>query len=75
MKPGKLLCCMFLLAFLALTVYKATIDFEMCWSNWTNKNAPVKIFNRSVNVQTKDCAQSRPFQHKLLHHCFHGKVS
>ena len=28
-----------------------------------------------VNVKTKDCAGSQPFQHKLQHHCFHGKVS
>ena len=41
----------------------------------TNRNVFVKIFNCGVNVKTKDCAGSRPFQHKLQHHYFHGKVS
>ena len=33
MKPGKLLCYTFLLAFSALTVHKAIIDFEMYRNN------------------------------------------
>ena len=34
MKPDKLLCYMFLLAVLALTVpAQTTIGFEICWSN------------------------------------------
>ena len=41
----------------------------------TSRNVRVKIFSCSVNIQTKDCALSQPFQHKLQHHCFHGKVS
>ena len=42
----------------------------------TNRNFFVKILNCGVAVKTKDCAGSRrPFQHKLQHHCFHGKVS
>ena len=36
----------------------------------TNKNIPVKIFNCSVNIKTKDFAGSRPFQYKLQHHFF-----
>ena len=39
------------------------------------RNVPVKIFNCSVKIKTKDCARSRPFQHKFYQHCFHGKVS
>ena len=49
---------------------QTTIELEQL----TNRNVHVKICNCSVNVKTKDCAQSRPFQHKLQHHCFHGKV-
>ena len=41
----------------------------------TYRNVFVKILNCGVNVKRKDCAGSRPFQHKLQHHCFHGKVS
>ena len=41
----------------------------------TNRNVPVKIFSCSVNIKTKDCAPLRPFQHKLQHHCSHGKAS
>ena len=36
----------------------------------TNRNVFVKTFNCGVNVKTKDCAGSRPFQRKLQHHCF-----
>ena len=74
MKPDKLLCCMFLFAFLALT----RTNNNRIWNvleQLTNRNVRVKIFNCGVNVKTKDCAGSRPFQHKLQHHCFHGKVS
>ena len=41
----------------------------------TNRNVFVNIFNCGVNVKTKDCAGLRPFQHKLQHHRFHGRVS
>ena len=41
----------------------------------TNRNVPVKIFNCSVIIETKDCAWSQPFQHKLQHHCFQAKIS
>ena len=66
MKPGKRLCHMFLLAFLALTVHKL---------QRTDRSVPVKMFSCNVNAKTKDCARSRRFQHKLQRHCFHGKVS
>ena len=39
----------------------------------TNRNVFFfKIFNCNVNAKTKDCAGSRPFQHRLRHHCFYG---
>ena len=45
---------------------KTRIDFRGVGAT-DYKNVSVKIFNCSVNVKTKDCAQSRPFQHKLQH--------
>ena len=68
MKPDRLLCCMFLFAFLALRIWNVLEQL-------TNRNVFVKIFNCGVNVKTKDCPGSRTFQHTLQHHCFHGKVS
>ena len=64
----------FLLAFLVLTVHKPQYILKVL-EQLTNRNVHVKIFNCSVKIETKDCARSRPFQHKLQHHCFHGKVS
>ena len=63
MKSDKLLCYMFLLAFLALIVHKPQKILKVLEQR-TNRNVPVKIFNCSENVKTKDCAGSRPFQHK-----------
>ena len=40
-----------------------------------NRNVLVKIFSCSVNVKTKDCARSRPFQHKLLHHYHYQSIN
>ena len=53
MKLDKLLCYMFLFAFLALTLHKKTIEFGF-------RSVSVEIFNYGVNVKTKDCAGSRP---------------
>ena len=64
MKPEKLLCYMFLLAFLALTVHKPQEILKVL-EQLTNGDVHVKIFNCSVNIKTKDCAQSRSFPHKL----------
>ena len=75
MKPDKLICYMFLFAFLALTLHKEQYGIWNVLEQLTNRNVFVKIFKRVLNVKTKDCAGSRPFQHKLQHHCFHGKVS
>ena len=37
----------------------------------TNRNVPVlKVFSCSVNVKTKDCARSRPFQRKIQRNCY-----
>ena len=72
MKPDKLLCCLFSFAFRPCT------NNNRIWNVFeqlTNRNVFLKIFNCGVNVKTKDCAESRPFQHKLQHNCFHGKVS
>ena len=69
MKPDKLLCYMFLFAFLALTLHKQQLNLE-CVEQLTNRNVFVKIFNCGVNIKTKDCTGSRPLQHKLQHHCF-----
>ena len=72
MKPDKLLCCLFSFAFRPCT------NNDRIWNVFeqlTNRNVFLKIFNCGVNVKTKDCAESRPFQHKLQHNCFHGKVS
>ena len=74
MKHDKLLCYMFLFAFLALTLHKQQKNLECVGATDQSKRF-VKIFNCGVNVTTKDCAGSQPFQHKLQHHCFHGKVS
>ena len=46
---------------------RAQIDFEMCWSNRTNRSVPVKTF---IYVITKDCARSRFFQQKLQQHYY-----
>ena len=74
MKPDKLLCYMFLFAFLALTLHNNNRIWNVL-EQLTNRDVFVKMFNCGVNVKTKDCAGSRPFQHKSQHHCFHGKVS
>ena len=74
MKPDKLLCYMFLFAFLGLTLLKQQLNLE-CVGATDQSNVFVKIFNCGMNVKTKDCAGSRPFQHKLQHHCFYDKVS
>ena len=41
----------------------------------SHSSVPVKIFNCTVNIKTKDCARSWLFRHKMQHHRFHGKVS
>ena len=51
MKPVKFLCYMFLLAFLALTVHR-------CVGATDQQKRCDKIFNCSMNIQTKDCALS-----------------
>ena len=61
MKPGKLLCYMFLFAFLALTLHKQNNRIWNVLEQLTNRNVFVKILNCGVNVKTKDCAGSRPF--------------
>ena len=46
-------------------LYRAqtTKDFEMCSvEQLTDRNVPVKIFSRSVNVKTKDYARPGPFR-------------
>ena len=53
---------------------QTTIDFDVS-EQLANGSVPVKIFNCSVNVKAKDCTQSRPFQYRLQHNCFHSKVS
>ena len=72
MKPDKLLCYIFLFPFVALTLHKQQYNLECVGATDQSKRF---IFNCGVNVKTKDCAGLRPFQHKLQHHCFHGKVS
>ena len=73
MKPDKLLCYVFASIF-GLDPAQKTIDFKVL-GQLTNRNVPVKIFNCSVNIKTKDCSRLRPFTHTLQQHCFHGKVS
>ena len=67
MMPYKRLCHTFLLAFLALTVHRTVPPPVL--DQLTNRNVPVKIFNCSVNVKTKDSSQLWPFQDKFQHHC------
>ena len=60
MKPDKLLCDMFLFAFLALTLHKQQWSWNVL-EQLTNQNVFVKMFNCGVSVKTKDCAGSHPF--------------
>ena len=69
MKHDKLLFYLFLVAFLDHHRFCNVLE------QLTNRIVPVKIFNCGVNIKTKDCARSRPFQHKLERRCFHGNVS
>ena len=71
-KPDILLCDMFLLAFLTLTVHKPQQILKVLGQGQlTNRNVPVKMFNCSVNIKTKDCVTVAA----LPTYCFHGKVS
>lgn len=40
------------------------VDFKMCWNNWPIETFQLRL-SALVNVKTKDCAWSRPFQHNL----------
>ena len=73
MKPDKCLCLYVFVSLFGPDLAQTTIDFGMCWRNRPIEFVPVKIFNCSVNIKTKDCAPSRPFQHKLQHLCSQGK--
>ena len=61
----------FFVSLFGLDRAQTAIDFEITVVRVIKpikRNVPVKIFNCSVNVKTKDCAQSRPFQHELQYH-------
>ena len=61
MKPDTFLCSKFLLSFLALNVHKPQKVWKNVGATVTNRNIPVKLFTRSVNVKEKivqGCAPS-----------------
>ena len=73
MKPVRLLCYyMFLLAFLDPIVYnvqKNSYHFTLI-DQQKHRIYLVTFSHNLMNKQTKDCAPSGSFQHKLKHRCF-----
>ena len=67
-KPVRLLCCMFLLAFLDLSVHNLSIPIIL--NLLTNRNIALIYSVRIFKQKTKDCARLGSFQHKLQHRCF-----
>ena len=69
MKPFRLLCYMFLLAFLDLT--GTTVNsIPIILNLLTNRNIALIYSVTICEQKTKDFAQSGSFQHKLQHRCF-----
>ena len=69
MKPFRLLCYMFLLAFLDLT--GTTVNsIPIILNLLANRNIALIHSVTICEQKTKDCARSGGFQHKLQHHCF-----
>ena len=73
MKPVRLFCYMFLLAFVDLTVHNVQSVFNsvpIILNSLANRNIAM-IYSLTICEQkTKDCARSGSFQHKLQRHCF-----
>ena len=70
MKPVRLFCYMFFLAFVDLTVHSVQSVFNripIILNLLTNRNIAL-IYSLTICEQkTKDCSRSGSFQHKLLH--------
>ena len=68
MKPVRLLCYMFLLAFFGPDCAQRSIPIIL--NLLTNRNIALIYSVIICEQKTKDCARSGSFQHKLQHRCF-----
>ena len=76
MKSEKLLYKLYVfVSIFRLDRAQTTMDFEMGWSNGEMETFLLRYSAVCVNVKTKDCSQSRPFQHNLQQYRCHDKVS
>ena len=68
MKPVRLLCYMFLLAFLGHDRKQSWMASLSFWTHWPIETSH-KFIQSICEQKTRDCARSGSFQHNLQHRC------